>query len=129
MAAEEAAAPERHKQGVVNASATDTVRTLIYSGRPVRTLMTDYVRDWEENRQQEIKELCDKGVVPLSHEMKQLEEQGKEISIAKIWPLLMGQAAGPISSVQSAQQIIDEMVATAISTLQHGPSYVVNSKL
>ena len=35
---------DRHKQGLLGAQATDTVRTLIYSGRPVRTLMTDYVR-------------------------------------------------------------------------------------
>ena len=46
----------------VAAAPDDTVRTLIFSGRPVRTLKTDYVRDWEENRQMEIMELCAKGI-------------------------------------------------------------------
>ena len=51
VAANESAAPNRHKEGLTAAAATDTVRTLIYSGRPVRTLMTDYVRSWEDHRQ------------------------------------------------------------------------------
>ena len=51
VAAKESAAPKRHKEGLTAAAATDTVRTLIYSGRPVRTLLTDYVRSWEDHRQ------------------------------------------------------------------------------
>ena len=128
VAAEEAAAPTRHKEGVVNACATDTVRTLIYSGRPVRTLMTEYVREWEEDRPDEIRELCKQGLVPLEHEMKVLAEKDEQISIARAWPLLMGQAAGGISSVQPAKQIVTEMVASAVSILQKNAS-LINSKL
>lgn len=126
VASEEAAAPERHKQGVVSAAATDTVRTLIYSGRPVRTLMTDYVRDWEENRQDEIKTLCDQGLVPAQHTLKQKAEAGETISLSKVFPLLMGQAAGPISSIQPAKIIVQEMVATAIATLRSNHALVVS---
>lgn len=61
IAAKESSAPRRHKDAVVNANSTDTTRTLIYSGRPLRTLKTDYVIDWELNRASEITELCEKG--------------------------------------------------------------------
>eukprot|EP00658_Telonema_sp_P-2_P032652 TRINITY_DN24125_c0_g1_i2.p1 TRINITY_DN24125_c0_g1~~TRINITY_DN24125_c0_g1_i2.p1 ORF type:complete len:372 (+),score=109.87 TRINITY_DN24125_c0_g1_i2:147-1262(+) len=128
VAAAEAAAPDRHKKGVVQAAATDTVRTLIYSGRPVRTLMTPYVRGWEENRQSEIRQLCDEGKVPVKHDVERKADAGEEVSFVEIFPLLMGQACGPISSVQPAKTIVEEMVATAVATLQLNQSFV-RSKL
>merc|ERR1712159_693826 len=94
VAAEEAAAPPRHKEGVVSASSTDTVRTLIYSGRPVRTLLTPYVKSWEENRQEEIRQFCEAGQVPVQADVKIKQEKDEEIDIVEMWPLLMGQAAG-----------------------------------
>merc|ERR550514_1549444 len=38
VASEEAAAPKRHKNGVVRATHHDTHRTLIYTGRPLRII-------------------------------------------------------------------------------------------
>jgi NAD(P)H-dependent flavin oxidoreductase YrpB (nitropropane dioxygenase family) len=46
IASKESAAPQRHIDAVLHAGPTDTMRTLIYSGRPLRTLKTDYVLDW-----------------------------------------------------------------------------------
>ena len=46
VASEEAGAPPIHKQLVVSAGYDDTVRTLLYSGRPMSVRKTDYVRDW-----------------------------------------------------------------------------------
>ena len=49
---------------VVQAGIDDAVRTVIYTGRPLRVIKSDYVVDWNENRQGEIKELTSKGIVP-----------------------------------------------------------------
>lgn len=46
VAAEEAAAPKIHKDLIVSAGFGDAIRTLIYTGRPLRVRKTDYVADW-----------------------------------------------------------------------------------
>jgi NAD(P)H-dependent flavin oxidoreductase YrpB (nitropropane dioxygenase family) len=69
----------------------DTVRTLIFTGRPLRVLKTPYISEWE-GRQQEIQQLCAKGTIPF---YKDLEEKGAELM--KQRPLLMGQVANALS--------------------------------
>ncbi len=66
----------------------DTVRTLIFTGRPLRVLKTPYITAWED-RQQEIRQLCADGTIPF---MKDVEEKGSELM--KQRPLLMGQVCG-----------------------------------
>ena len=46
VASEEAGAPPKHKELVLSAGYDDTVRTLIYSGRPMNVRKTPYVADW-----------------------------------------------------------------------------------
>ena len=46
VASEEAGAPRAHKEAIVKAGYEDAVRTLIYSGRPMRVKKTPYVADW-----------------------------------------------------------------------------------
>lgn len=46
VASTEAGAPKLHKDLVLSAGYDDTVRTLIYSGRPMSVRKTDYVKDW-----------------------------------------------------------------------------------
>ena len=124
IASPEAAAPDRHKNGVLGAQATDTVRTLIYSGRPVRTLMTPYVRSWEEGRQAEIRELCAAGKVPMEAEMKAMQEKGQKFSFAKAFPMLMGQCAGPVTEITPAAQIVVEMVEDAAAVMAQNAALV-----
>jgi len=125
VAAEEAAASARYQKGLVEAAATDTVRTLVFSGRPVRTLMTKYVRGWEETRQAEIRELCAKGIIPFNHDLKRMQEAGEEISLSELFPQLMGQACGPIKSVETAQKIVDDMVGSAARIIRGNNSLLV----
>jgi len=124
IASPEAAAPDRHKDGVLGAQATDTVRTLIYSGRPVRTLMTPYVRSWEEGRQAEIRALCAAGKVPMEAEMKAMQEKGQKFSFAKAFPMLMGQCAGPVTEITPAAQIVVEMVEDAAAVMAQNAALV-----
>ena len=44
VCAKEAGAPPRHQQAIINAGYHDTVRTLIYTGRPLRCLKTNVRR-------------------------------------------------------------------------------------
>lgn len=127
IASPEAAAPERHKKGLLTAEATDTVRTLIYSGRPVRTLMTPYVKKWEEERHDEIRQLCAAGKVPMEHEMKEKQAKGEQFSLATAFPMLMGQAAGPVTEITPAGTIVQEMVASAAAVM--GQNAALISKL
>lgn len=46
VASVEAGAPKAHKDTIVKAGYEDAVRTLIYTGRPLRVYKTPYVEDW-----------------------------------------------------------------------------------
>lgn len=46
VAATEAGAPKAHKEALLSAGYEDTVRTLIYTGRPLRVRKTPYVDEW-----------------------------------------------------------------------------------
>lgn len=73
VASEEAAAPERHKKGVIGASHHDTHRTLIYTGRPLRIIKNPYSEMWEDSRQAEQKKLLESGTIPYSLDMEAVE--------------------------------------------------------
>jgi len=113
VASEEAGAPDRHKNGVVTAGYHDTIRTLIYTGRPLRIKKTNYVMNWETNRAEEIKKLCAKGKLPYKKDLEDYAKSGKELTAEEqidYVPMLMGQVAGAINDVKPAKAIIDEMI-------------------
>jgi hypothetical protein len=72
----------------------------------MRVFRTPYVADWEENKQEEIRKLTSAGVLPHEANVKQIESSGKEVSpsmMIDFQPMLMGQVAGNIEDVKSAQ--------------------------
>jgi NAD(P)H-dependent flavin oxidoreductase YrpB (nitropropane dioxygenase family) len=77
VTAKESGATEFAKRGVIQADFDSAVKSLVWSGRPLRAMSNPYIADWEQNRQAEIKELTDKGIVPLEHELDKLQEAGK----------------------------------------------------
>merc|ERR1711972_815400 len=117
VASEEAGATKLHKASLVKANVDSTVRTLIYSGRPLRTYRTDYVDAWEQ-RQDEIKELCAKGILPHWKEEAEREKAGKPLPTTQTLMMLMGQCAGVIDEVKPADAIVSEMVTSAIEVLR-----------
>ena len=46
---------------VVETGSDDTVRTTIFSGRPMRVMKNDYIMEWETERQNERDELLNQG--------------------------------------------------------------------
>lgn len=80
VCAEEAGASRAHQQAVITAGHNDTVRSLIFTGRPLRIRKTDFVMDWENNRQEEMQKLLAAGKLPVGMDS---EER----------PFLMGQVS------------------------------------
>lgn len=115
VASAEAGCSQLHKESVLAAGYTDTVRTLAVSGRPLRVKMNDYVRGWEQ-QPEEVKRLTSAGTVPM---LKDLDE-GRDVDL----PFLMGQVAGAIDSIKPAKQIIDEMIQEASDMLDRGGSFM-----
>ena len=62
---------------IIDAGFDSTVKSTIWTGRPLRALATPYVKDWEQNRQAEIAALQSKGIVVLEHELDKLAQDGK----------------------------------------------------
>eukprot|EP01084_Bolivina_argentea_P056341 103136_1 len=59
----EAGASLGHKQAICKANYEDANTTLVYSGRPLRTLTSDYVYDWEHNRKDEMTRVLKNGIL------------------------------------------------------------------
>lgn len=116
VAAEESGASRLHKEAVVSADFTDTLRTLVVSGRPLRVRMNDYVAKWEA-QPEKIKELTEKGVVPMAYD---LEQQESEVDM----PFLMGQVSGIIRDIKPAKDIVEEMASQAVEMLRLGGTYI-----
>ncbi|KAJ7491957.1 hypothetical protein FB451DRAFT_1551421 [Mycena latifolia] len=66
----EASAPPKHKKFIVSAGFEDAFTTLIFTGRALRVRRTDYIDNWNNNRQAEIKELTSKGILPHEAELE-----------------------------------------------------------
>jgi len=131
VCAKEAGAPPRHQQAIVEADYHDTVRTVIFTGRPMRVLKNDYIMNWENERQPEIKALTSKGVIPVMDDFEQRSAKGEQPTpeqMIAVRPLLMGQAAGAISDIKPAAQIINEMITEAITSLRGSTALVVPMK-
>merc|ERR1711879_819420 len=103
-ACEEAGAGPYHKNLIVKTGYADTVRTLIYTGRPMRVNASDFVLDWEKNRREELQNSLAVGKIPTPY--------GTQDNI-KERAFLMGQAAGAIEDVKPAKAIVEEMVGQA----------------
>ena len=113
VASEEAGAPRAHKAAIVSADHDDMVRTVIYTGRPVRVRRTPYIDDWERNRQTEIKALTAKGIVPNQHELEKHPDKSVEAVT-----FMMGNVAALVREILPAQRVVDDMVNEAAKILQ-----------
>ncbi|KAI9171133.1 putative nitronate monooxygenase [Paramyrothecium foliicola] len=127
---DEAGAPKAHKDAVRTAGHDDNVRTIIFTGRPMRVRNNDYISDWENNRVQEMKELAAKGTIPYEADLdKIMNSEGDSSSeggddeddpLDKFRPFLMGKAAAVVNEQKPAKEVVDEFVNDAVSWIQKG---------
>ncbi|CAI7676980.1 unnamed protein product [Penicillium pancosmium] len=120
VASEESGASRLHKEAVVGAQYGETLRTLVVSGRPLRMLPNDYVKEWE-SRPADILALTGKGVVPMMNDL----ENDKDIDM----PFLMGDVSAIVKEIKPAGDIVREMVQQAVAVVKQNNSYLVGSGL
>lgn len=77
VTAKESGASNFAKKSIIEAGFDSAIKSLVWSGRPLRALSNPYIADWEQNRQAEIKSLTYRGIVPLQYELDRLHSQGK----------------------------------------------------
>ncbi|KAF2475865.1 NPD-domain-containing protein [Lindgomyces ingoldianus] len=123
---EEAGAPKAHQEAVRTAGFDDNVRTIIFTGRPLRVRMNPYIQNWEENRQNDIKDLTAKGVIPVEHDLETMGDDIDDDTMDNARPFLMGKAAAVVNERKPAKVIVDEMVSDAVKWMQVGNSYIVS---
>lgn len=121
---EEAGAPKAHQEAVRTADFDDNVRTIIFTGRPLRVRNNPYIQHWEEQRQEEIKTLTSQGKIPVEHDIESLGDDVDDDTMDNARPFLMGKAAAVVNERKSAKAIVDEMVSDAAKCLQMGASCV-----
>ncbi|KAG7097551.1 hypothetical protein E1B28_004889 [Marasmius oreades] len=124
VASVEAGAPKIHKDYVIKSTHEDNIRTVIYSGRPLRVFKTPYVEEWETKRQDEIEKLTSEGIIPVDHD---LEHHPERSAVSRGW--LMGKVAAMIDEVLPAKTIVENMVNEAAELLQAKSKLVTTAKL
>lgn len=115
VASEESGASRLHKEAVVKAGFGDTKRTLVVTGRPLRMLPNEYIKEWEK-KPEEISRLTGQGIVPMEHDL----DNNKDIDV----PYLMGDVSAAIKEIKPARAIVQEMIRQAVDMLKLGGSYI-----
>jgi NAD(P)H-dependent flavin oxidoreductase YrpB (nitropropane dioxygenase family) len=77
VTAKESGASNFAKKSTIESGFDSSIKSLVWTGRPLRALSNPYIADWEQNRQAEIKSLTSRGIVPLQYELDRLHSEGK----------------------------------------------------
>jgi NAD(P)H-dependent flavin oxidoreductase YrpB (nitropropane dioxygenase family) len=117
LASPESSASQSHKEAIVSSTFGETIRSLVLTGRPLRLLPNDYIKEWEE-KPEEIRKLTKKGIVPMEHDI----EEGKDTD----YPFIMGQVAAIVKDIKPADRIVQDMVSEAVDMLRVGNSFILN---
>jgi NAD(P)H-dependent flavin oxidoreductase YrpB (nitropropane dioxygenase family) len=124
---DEAGAPKAHQEAVRTSGFDDNVRTIIFTGRPLRVRTNAYIENWENERAQEIKELTAKGVIPVEHDFETAGDDISDEMMDQARPFLMGKAAAVVNEKKPAKAVVDELVYDAAAWIQKGNNMIVPS--
>ncbi|KAM9876384.1 hypothetical protein VD0002_g1764 [Verticillium dahliae] len=139
---DEAGAPKAHKEAVQTAGHDDNVRTIIFTGRPMRVRNNPYINNWETERQQEMRDLAAKGTIPYEADLEKImngepvkgaaiqtaantEEDDEEDPLDQYRPFLMGKAAAVVNKQLPAKAVVDELVNDGVAWINKGQQMVV----
>lgn len=111
VASVEANAPKLHKDTVLKTTHDGTMKTLVYTGRPLRISHNEYARYWETQRRDKMEKLLAKGVIPSTYDSECRENgQFEDDDLPHVstfankpqsffFPQLMGQVSGSIHEI------------------------------
>ena len=84
-----------------------------------------YIDNWENNRAAEIKDLTDKGKIPVEADLEALGDDIDDDTMDNARPFLMGKVAAVVNEKKSAKEIVDGMVTEAVEMIGKMNSAVV----
>lgn len=126
VASVESGAPQAHKEAIVQAREESIVKTIIFTGRPLNIVNTDYIQSWLD-RPEMIKKLCDEGVVPVEWDLSQGDdEEGTKVK-GILAHYFAGKVAAAINDILPAKTIVDNMVREAAEAVQNGSRMIIHS--
>jgi NAD(P)H-dependent flavin oxidoreductase YrpB (nitropropane dioxygenase family) len=152
IATDEAGAGPIHKKRVVDSDYGDTMRTIMYTGRPMRIFKTPYAVEYMDKRLDELKEMQEMGLpawvkdvdpevfvganpasvgtLQLSRKTTQ-DEEARGVKLSKHEEhmrgvFLTGDCAAAIKDIKPCKDVIDEMVALASEQLRTAATFVVS---
>jgi len=101
-----------HRQRVLEARSTDVYQTVLFTGRPCRGVWNkeEYTRQWEASGK--INDLCQQGIVPFFEDLQHGKAKYRYFNNN-----IMGQAVGGIREIKPAAEVVREIMADAIETL------------
>ncbi|KAH8663744.1 2-nitropropane dioxygenase [Ilyonectria robusta] len=119
---DEAGALEAHKKALRTAGHDDNVRTIIYTGRPMRVRKNGYIQNWETTRQEEMKGLLAKGIIPWEYDLDREENDSIDDweGLLKYRRYLMGNCAALVNEQKPAKEVVDEFVNDAVTWIEKG---------
>lgn len=143
IATDEAGAGPIHKQLVVKSDYDSTMRTTIYTGRPMRIFKTPYTIEYEEKRKEEIDEMQSMGIPAFVKDIKSEIDGADGVGVGifhaaevytkeeldkgvKLTPreerergvYLTGSCCAAIKDVKPAREVVEEMVAGAVLQIE-----------
>jgi len=119
----EAGTSKDHQDSVLSATVHDSMRTLVYTGRPMRIRANPYAKLWEKSRNTEMRKLLAKGIIPYKNDLKRFNKSSKKTgrkatmpkgAFKTAYPHLIGQCAGMINDIKPAREIVQEMMEGCI---------------
>ena len=122
VASTEATAGPRHKNFIVKTNSDETVRTLIFSGRPMRVFKSNYIQDWQSKRPLERDELLKSGKRPYKTDLVANDEKGTPLDFIETYPMIYGQSCGGIDEILPAKDIVLNMVNEATKIILNNTS-------
>lgn len=138
VASEEANAPKAHKESVLKTHHDGTMRTLVFTGRPLRISTNYYAQDWHTRRRKKLELLLKEGSIPCNYDLENISSgnipEADQLFVKKILdgmspiPHLMGQVAGSIHEIKPAIEILHQMVSDTIRII-HSPITFIRSKI
>jgi enoyl-[acyl-carrier protein] reductase II len=111
IASPEAQAAPGYRDAIVRAQDDDTMRTRCYTGKPARTITTDYAKGWEQ-KADEIQPFPMQAAISVGNRvMDYMGRTGHFDPAATFQPA--GQGAGLIQEIKPAGDIVRDIVAEA----------------
>ena len=108
IASQESQAAQGYREAIVKAHDDDTMRTRAYTGKPARTIKTDYAAEWE-TRTDEIQAFPMQAGISVANHVMDYMGHTKIFDVNRTF-LPAGQGSGGIHEIKPAAQIFRDIV-------------------